>query len=63
MAPNRCDCGVELGGVDESEQVAALIEHAAEAHGLVLSVEFAESAVRRAPDPSAPHVTVTDGEG
>jgi hypothetical protein len=60
MAPNRCDCGAELGGVDEADQAARLIRHAAEAHGLVLSMEFAASAVRRASEPTPPTVTAAD---
>ena len=48
MGPYRCDCGEEVAGRDMQERVDALIEHAASAHGLALSVEFAESAVRRA---------------
>lgn len=60
MVPNRCDCGAELGGVEEGEKVAALIEHAADAHGLVLSVEFAASAVRRASEPSPQTVTAVE---
>ena len=60
MAPDRCDCGAELGGVDEADKAARLIQHAAEAHGLVLSVEFAESAVRRASEPTPPTVPTAD---
>jgi hypothetical protein len=44
----RCDCGYQVGALDEAACVDAVRRHAREVHGIEFSVELARDVIRRA---------------
>jgi predicted small metal-binding protein len=59
----RCECGYEARGQDDKQLVAAVRNHARDAHGMTLSPDDARRLVRRAaPIPTPAIEPVEQGE-